>query len=125
MCRFSVDAKGNELMQATAASAASHDGDGVVDGFDELFWHTQLRRLTNLVSLSLNLIATDDILVLVGESCPKLEIVNIISRIKQVFFLKKTPAILSSCFDSFVCIFLGGPPALQQHASRVAQVLRN
>ncbi len=77
--RFSVDTKGNELMQVSTVST-SQDGS---DELDELFWRSQMGRMSNLVSLSLNLIATDEILVVVGRSCPKLEVVNIVSRIKQ------------------------------------------
>jgi hypothetical protein len=36
------------------------------------------------VSLNLNYITTDEILHLIGENCHKLEVVNIVARIKQV-----------------------------------------
>ena len=42
-----------------------------------------ISRLVNLVQLNLNLITTDEILLLIGNYCHKLEVVNIVSRIKQ------------------------------------------
>jgi hypothetical protein len=74
--RFNVDAKGNELFQPQQ----HHDHDG---GLDEFFWCAQIRRLANLVVINLNLITTDSILAVVGDSCPNLEQVNVVSRIKQ------------------------------------------
>lgn len=79
--RFNVDAKVNELMQ-------QQDND-----LDDYFWCSQIRRLTNLVYLNLKLITTDEILVLVGQSCPKLEVVNIVSRMKQDINSELTPGI--------------------------------
>jgi hypothetical protein len=80
--RFSVDGRGNELMLMQQQDDFSL-GTSIIGGLDEFFWCAHLRRLTNLVQLSLNLITTDDILVLVGSHCHKLEVVNIVSRIKQ------------------------------------------
>ena len=71
LTRFGVDSKGNELFQTPD------------DGLDEFFWCTQLRNLTNLTHLNLYLITTDEMLLTVGAACPKLEVVNIVSRIKQ------------------------------------------
>ena len=67
----------------TDSGAGSHGGshDG---GIDEFFWCAQVRNLSNLVSLNLNLVTTDEMLLLLGDACPKLEIVNIVSRITQV-----------------------------------------
>ncbi len=76
--RFNVDHKGNELFQTPQHSGG--DGDG---GLDEFFWCSRLGRLANLVALNLNLITTDDVLRVVGDSCPNLEVVNVVSRIKQ------------------------------------------
>jgi len=77
--RFNVDAKGNELLRHSACHQ-SGDQDG---GLDEFFWCAQIRRLSNLVALNLNLITTDEILRVIGESCPQLEVVNVNSRITQ------------------------------------------
>ena len=49
-------------------------------GLDELFWCAHIRRLTNLIHLNLNLITTDEILLLLGNHCQKLQVVNIVSR---------------------------------------------
>ena len=70
--KFAVDNKGNELMLNQ-----SHDE---FSGLDDFFWCAHIQRLVNLVYLNLNLITTDEILVLVGKFCLKLEIVNIVSR---------------------------------------------
>jgi len=77
--RFNVDAKGNELLRHSAGHQ-SNDHDG---GLDELFWCAQISRLSNLVALNLNLITTDEILRVIGDSCPLLEVVNVNSRITQ------------------------------------------
>lgn len=78
--KFNVDGKGNELM---LMQQQDDFGGPFVGGLDEFFWCAQLTSLVNLVHLNLNLITTDEILLLVGSSCPKLEVVNIVSRIKQ------------------------------------------
>ena len=44
------------------------------DGIDEFFWCNQLRRLTNLVQLDLQFITTDEILKVIGQHCPQLEV---------------------------------------------------
>ncbi len=69
---FNVDAKGNELLRRPYNNP------------EKLFWWIQLPKLKNLVQLNLNLITTDYILMLMGRECPKLEVVNIVSRIGQV-----------------------------------------
>ena len=58
-------------------------GNSNTAGLDDFFWCAHIRRLVNLTELNLNLIATDEILILVGNYCAKLEVVNIVSRIKQ------------------------------------------
>ena len=85
--RFSVDSKGNEVVTVGSAdtdSAAGSHGSSHDGGIDEFFWCAQVRNLSNLVSLNLNLVTTDEMLLLLGDACPKLEIVNIVSRITQV-----------------------------------------
>jgi len=74
--KFTVDNKGNELM-------LSQPHDDIHNGLDDFFWCAHIPRLVNLVYLNLNLITTDEILMLIGKFCHKLEIVNIVSRIKQ------------------------------------------
>lgn len=81
IAHFEVDNKGNELMQ--------HQDDGL----DEMFWCNQIHKLVNLTHLSLNLITTDEILICVGNSCPKLEVINIVSRIRQDISTDHTPGI--------------------------------
>lgn len=78
--KFSVDGKGNELMLMQQQDELASGGMG---GLDEIFWCAHIRRLSNLIYLNLNLITTDEILLLIGNYCQKLEIVNIVSRIKQ------------------------------------------
>lgn len=80
--RFNVDAKGNELMMQPG-SAGIYPSDQDYGCLDEFFWCKQIARLTNLTSLNLNLITTDEILRVVGQNCLKLETVNVVSRIKQ------------------------------------------
>ena len=63
--------QGNELLRHSAGDQ-SNDHDG---GLDELFWCAQISRLSNLVALNLNLITTDEILRVIGDSCPLLEVV--------------------------------------------------
>ncbi len=85
--KFVVDNKGNELMLSqphddiTSTSAVGSLANN--SGLDDFFWCAHIRRLVNLVYLNLNLITTDEILFLVGKFCLKLEIINIVSRIKQ------------------------------------------
>jgi hypothetical protein len=74
LTHFGVDSKGNELMQPIA----NED-----NGLDEWFWRAHLGRMNNLVELGLNLIATDGILMTVGASCPRLRVINVVSRIRQ------------------------------------------
>jgi len=74
--KFTVDNKGNELM-------LSQPHEDIHSGLDDFFWCAHIPRLVNLVCLNLNLITTDEILILVGKFCQKLEVVNIVSRIKQ------------------------------------------
>lgn len=75
--KFMVDNKGNELM------LIQHRDELGNTGLDDFFWCAHIQRLVNLVYLNLNLITTDEILVLVGKYCQKLQVVNIVSRIKQ------------------------------------------
>lgn len=77
--KFGVDGKGNELM----LMQQQDDFGSSFGGLDELFWCAHISRLVNLVQLNLNLITTDEILLLIGNYCHKLEVVNIVSRIKQ------------------------------------------
>ncbi len=72
--KFGVDGKGNEMMLMNPEENG---------GLDDFFWSTHLRHLGNLVFLNMNLVTTDELLILIGSSCPKLEHVNIVSRIKQ------------------------------------------
>lgn len=81
MRKFTVDGKGNELLFLQQGS--DDFGNNGTSGLDDFFWCAHIRRLVNLVELNLNLIATDEILILVGNFCSKLEVVNIVSRIKQ------------------------------------------
>ena len=78
--KFNVDGKGNELM---LMQQQDEFGTSSIGGLDELFWCAHIRRLVNLIHLNLNLITTDEILLLIGNYCHKLEVVNIVSRIKQ------------------------------------------
>jgi len=81
MRKFTVDGKGNELL--FLQQGTDDFGNNGTSGLDDFFWCAHIRRLVNLVELNLNLIATDEILLLVGNYCSKLEVVNIVSRIKQ------------------------------------------
>ena len=65
-------------------------GNSNTAGLDDFFWCAHIRRLVNLTELNLNLIATDEILILVGNYCAKLEVVNIVSRIKQDYVQQHT-----------------------------------
>ena len=56
---------------------------------DDFFWCAHIPRLVNLIYLNLNLITTDEILILIGKFCQKLEVVNIVSRIKQDYIQVK------------------------------------
>nr|CAD7454710.1 unnamed protein product [Timema tahoe] len=49
---------------------------------DNSFWMTQLSRLNNLVVLDLYLACTDEILKVVGKCCPKLEQIDIVSKME-------------------------------------------
>ncbi|BES88584.1 Hypothetical protein NTJ_01390 [Nesidiocoris tenuis] len=44
------------------------------------FYERKISMMSNIVELNLRLVATDEILKVVGESCSKLEVINIISR---------------------------------------------
>jgi len=84
--KFNVDGKGNELMLMQ-----SHDDFGSNSGgLDEFFWCAHIRRLVNLVHLNLNSVTTDEILLLIGNCCPKLEVVDIVSRIKQDYIQQES-----------------------------------
>ena len=61
--RFNVDGKGNELMLMQQNDSEGLAG-GMGGGLDEFFWCAHLRRLVNLTHLNLNLITTDEILLL-------------------------------------------------------------
>ena len=61
--RFNVDGKGNELMLMQQNENEGMAG-GMGGGLDEFFWCAHLRRLVNLTHLNLNLITTDEILLL-------------------------------------------------------------
>jgi len=71
---FAVDFKGNELVQPVFPE---------LHGLDEWFWRNHLSQMQSLVELNLNLVATDEILATVGESCPNLKMINVVSRIRQ------------------------------------------
>ena len=61
--RFNVDGKGNELMLMQQNESEGMAG-GMSGGLDEFFWCAHIRRLVNLTHLNLNLITTDEILLL-------------------------------------------------------------
>lgn len=61
--RFNVDGKGNELMLMQQNESEGMAG-GMGGGLDEFFWCAHIRRLVNLTTLNLNLITTDEILLL-------------------------------------------------------------
>ena len=61
--RFNVDSKGNELMLMQQNESEGLAG-GMGGGLDEFFWCAHIRRLVNLTHLNLNLITTDEILLL-------------------------------------------------------------
>ena len=61
--RFNVDGKGNELMLMQQNESEGMAG-GMGGGLDEFFWCAHVRRLVNLTHLNLNLITTDEILLL-------------------------------------------------------------
>ena len=82
--RFNIDGKGNELMLMEQNESDGFSGG--MGGLDELFLCAHIRRLVNLTHLNLYLITTDEILLLVGAMCKKLEVANIVSRIKQENF---------------------------------------
>ncbi|KAK7871332.1 hypothetical protein R5R35_007592 [Gryllus longicercus] len=48
---------------------------------DDNFWISHLSRLHNLIALDLHLMCTDEILEVVGNTCIKLEDINIVSRL--------------------------------------------
>ena len=61
--RFNVDGKGNELMLMQQTESEGLAG-GMGGGLDEIFWCAHIQRLVNLTHLNLNLITTDEILLL-------------------------------------------------------------
>ena len=65
--RFNVDGKGNELMLMQQNESEGMAG-GMSGGLDEFFWCAHIRRLVNLTHLNLNLITTDEILLLGNQN---------------------------------------------------------
>lgn len=51
---------------------------------DDTFWQCKFRVMKNLVILDLKLICTDEILQVVGESCKKLEFINVVSKTEKI-----------------------------------------
>lgn len=91
--KFNVDGKGNELMLMQQHDDFGNSNSGVNGGgLDDFFWCAHIRRLVNLIDLNLNLITTDEILLLIGNYCRKLEVVNIVSRIKQDYIQQEVPS---------------------------------
>ena len=76
-----MDGKGNELMLMQQNECEGMAG-GMGGGLDEFFWCAHLRRLVNLTHLNLNLITTDEILLL-----GKQENYDISSFFQSQFFL--------------------------------------
>ena len=50
---------------------------------NDAFWFGRLQAMTNLVRLDLNQLATDEILKIVSQCCPKLEALKFASRLKR------------------------------------------
>jgi len=88
--KFTVDNKGNELMLSQVKFCLQPGHDDIHSGLDDFFWCAHIPRLVNLIYLNLNLITTDEILILIGKFCQKLEVVNIVSRIKQDYIQQES-----------------------------------